>query len=513
TGGTLSVLWSVVSGPAQAGFNPLNRAASIVTFNTPGTYVLRLTANDSELSTSDDVTVVVNAAAPPAVVSINSPADGSTITNRTSFVGSVSAGSVWKLEYSLNADPQVWTTIASGNTAVTNGLLGTFDPTLLINGIYTVRLSATNAGGQTSVNTVSAVVGGDLKVGNFTVSFTDLDVPMAGIPIQVVRTYDSRDTRTGDFGAGWTLGLRNVRVEKSGVLGANWEQTVTDGFLPTFCLQPTKVPLVTVTFPDGRQFKFQASLNAQCQLIAPFEFATVSYRQLTASPGTQGARLVALDDNDVFVAGAAPGDVELLNAESVETYNPTRFQLTTADGTSYIIDEKAGLQSVRDLNNNTLTITPQGIIHSGGRSLTFTRDAQGRITRITDPAGKQLIYVYDAKGDLISATDADSRTTTFAYNSTHGLLDIVDPANRRGIRNDYDASGRLISITDADGNIIHFDFNPNTRQQVVTDRKGNITVYEYDERGNTLSITNADGKVSRATYDVNGNRLTETDQL
>jgi len=512
-GGTFSVSWSVVSGPGQAGFNPLNRAASIATFNTPGTYVLRLTGNDSELTSSDDVTVVVNPAAPPAEVSINSPVDGSTITNRTSFVGSVSAGSVWKLEYSLNAEPRVWTTIASGNTAVTNALLGTFDPTLLVNGIYTVRLSATNAGGQTSENTVSAVVGGDLKVGNFTVSFTDVDVPMAGMPIQVVRTYDSRDTRTGDFGAGWTLGLRNVRVEKSGVLGANWEQTVTDGFLPTFCLQPTKVPLVTVTFPDGRQFKFQASLNAQCQLIAPFEFATVSYRQLTASPGTQGARLVALDENDVFVAGAAPGDVELLNAESVETYNPTRFQLTTADGTSYIIDEKAGLQSVRDLNNNTLTITPQGIIHSGGRSLTFTRDAQGRITRITDPAGKQLIYVYDAKGDLISATDADARTTTFAYNSTHGLLDIVDPANRRGIRNDYDASGRLISITDADGNIIHFDFNPNTRQQVVTDRKGNITVYEYDERGNTLSITNADGKVSRATYDVNGNRLTETDQL
>src|SRR6185369_6444328 len=95
TGGTLSVLWSVVSGPAQAGFNPLNRAASIVTFNTPGTYVLRLTANDSGLSTSDDVTVVVNPAAPPADVNINSPADGSTITNRTSFIGSVSAGSVW----------------------------------------------------------------------------------------------------------------------------------------------------------------------------------------------------------------------------------------------------------------------------------------------------------------------------------------------------------------------------------------------------------------------------------
>ena len=517
TGGTFSVLWSVVSGPGQVGFNPVNRAASIATFNTPGTYVLRLTGNDSELTTSDDVTVEVKPAAPLAVVSINSPADGSTITNRTSFVGSVSAGSVWKLEYSLNTDAgspaQVWTTIASGNTAVTNGLLGTFDPTLLVNGMYTVRLRATNAGGQISENTVSAVVGGDLKVGNFTVSFTDLDVPMAGIPIQVIRTYDSRDTRTGDFGAGWRLGLRNVRVEKSDVLGENWEQTVTQGFLPTFCVQPTRVPLVTVTFPDGRLFKFQASLSSQCQLIAPFEFATVGYSQLAGTPGTQGAKLVALEENDVFVAGAAPGDVELLSAETVDPYNPTRFQMTTADGTVFVIDEKAGLQSIRDLNNNTVTITPQGIIHSSGRSITFIRDSQGRITRITDPSGAQLVYAYDTNGDLVGSTDGDARTTIYTYNSTHGLLDIIDPANRRGIRNEYDASGRLLSITDADGNTIHFNFNPNTRQQVVTDRKGNITVYEFDERGNTVSITDPDGKVTRSTYDVAGNRLTMTDQL
>lgn len=516
-GSTLSVLWSVVSGPGQAGFNPVNRATSIASFNTPGMYVLRLTASDSELTTSDDVNVEVKAPAPLAVVSISSPLDGSTITNRTNFIGSVSEGSVWRLEYSLNTDAgssaQVWTTIASGSTAVTNGLLGTFDPTLLVNGIYTVRLRATNAGGQISENTVSAVVGGDLKVGNFTVSFTDLSVPMAGLPIEVIRTYDSRDTRKGDFGAGWNLGLRNVRVEKSVLLGDHWEQNVTQGFLPTFCMQPTKAPLVTVTFPDGRLFKFQASLNTQCQLIVPFDFATVNFTQLPGSQGTMGATLTAVDDSDVFVAGAAPGDVDLISVETVEVYDPRLFRLTTADGTSYIIDEKDGLKSVRDLNNNTLTVSPQGIIHSSGRSITFTRDAQNRITRITDPSGAHLNYSYDTNGDLISSTDSDARTTTYAYNLTHGLLDIVDPANRRGIRNEYDASGRLLSTTDAEGNTIRFTFNPNSRQQIVTDRRGKITVYEYDERGNTLSITDAEGKVTRSTYDVFGNRLSMTDQL
>jgi len=534
TGGTFSVLWSVVSGPGPVGFNPQNRAASIATFNTPGTYVLRLTANDSELTTSKDVTVTVNAAAPPAVVTINSPADGSTITNRTSFVGSVSAGSVWKLEYSLNTDPQVWTTIASGNTAVTNGLLGTFDPTLLINGIYTVRLSATNAGGQTSENTVSAVVDSQLKLGNFTLSFTDLSVPVAGLPIEVVRTYDSREKRTGDFGVGWTLGIKNVRVEKSGVLGENWEQTVTQGFLPTFCVQPTKAPLVTVTFPDGRLFKFQATLNSQCQLIAPFEFATVGYSQLPSTPGTQGARLVALDVNDVFVAGAAPGDVELLSAETVDVYNPTRFQLTTAEGYVYVIDQKASLQSMVDPNGNTVTVSANGLIHSSGKSIAFTRDTLGRITKITDPLGASMSYTYDTNGDLVSFRDRESNETTYTYNSAHGLLVIKDPRGIQPVRNEYDDAGRLIRVTDAFGKILELTHNADTRQEVTTDRLGNVTVNEYDAFGNIVKVTNAkgdvvtrsydasnnlisetnaEGKTSRYTYDAAGNRLTSTDVL
>lgn len=535
-GSTLSVLWSVVSGPGQAGFNPINRAASVASFNTPGTYVLRLTASDSELTTSDEVNVEVRPPAPPAIVSINSPVDGSTITNRTNFIGSVSEGSTWKLEYSLNTDAgsptQTWTTIASGSTPVTNALLGTFDPTVLVNGIYTVRLRAVNAGGQISDSTVSAAVEGDLKVGKFTLSFTDLNVPVAGLPIQVIRTYDSRDPRTGDFGAGWTLGLRNVRVEKSVVLGANWEETVTQGFLPTFCIQPTRVPLVTVTFADGRLFKFQAALNSQCQLIAPYEFATVSFNQLPGS--TAGARLVAIDETDVFVTGAAPGDVELLSAETADVYNPTRFQLTTADGASYIIDEKAGLLSMRDLNNNTLTITQQGIIHSSGKSVVFTRDSLGRITQITEPLGNAMVYSYDANGDLVSFRDRENKTSTFTYNSSHGMLSMVDPRGKQPVRIEYDDQGRVVRQIDANGKIITLSHDITGRREVTTDRMGNTSILEYNERGmvvrmtdsegnvttrvydsrdNLISEVNAAGKTTSFTYDTRNNKLSETDSL
>ena len=150
-------------------------------FSASGTYVLRLTASDTELSTPDDVTVTQT---PPPTAGISSPADGSTITGRTNFIGTVSEGSTWRLEYSLNEDgvAPTWITLSSSGTPVTNGLLGAFDPTVLLNGMYTVRLVASNGSGQTTTTPVTALVEGEQQVGNFRLSFTDLTSPWRAFP-------------------------------------------------------------------------------------------------------------------------------------------------------------------------------------------------------------------------------------------------------------------------------------------------------------------------------------------
>src|SRR6185295_12454603 len=61
--GTLAISWSKVSGPGTVTFSPANAAATTATFSQAGSYVVRLTANDSILSASDDANVTVNAAA------------------------------------------------------------------------------------------------------------------------------------------------------------------------------------------------------------------------------------------------------------------------------------------------------------------------------------------------------------------------------------------------------------------------------------------------------------------
>jgi RHS repeat-associated protein len=515
-GKTIVVTWSKLSGPGGVTFSKPSAAATSATFGEVGTYVLRLTASDSLLEVSDELTVTVNPPLPPPpTVSINSPADGTEITTRVEVVGSVSNGT-WKLDYTLGPDPVFpntgpWTTIASGSTPVTNGVLGVFDPTLLLNGTYALRLSATDAGGQTTTVIRTATVNGEQKIGNFTVMFEDLNLPIAGLPIQLIRTYDSRDKRVGDFGVGWMLSIKNVRLEKSVELGRHWRGIVAPGTLPQYCLQPSRPNIVTVTFPDNRVYKFQATTTKQCQAISPIEFARFGF---TPMPGTRGT-LVPEAPLDVLVEGGFPGPVELLDAADSQlgTYDPTVFRFTDEGGIVYVIDQKLGVRSITDPNGNKVTINRDGIIHPTGKSIRFVRDAQGRITQIVDPSGNALNYAYDADGDLVAFKDAESNETKFSYNDAHGLLTITDPRGVQPIRNEYDDRGRLLSHTDAFGNKVTYKHDLDARQELITDRLGNATLYEYDARGNVLRVTDAQGGVTAYAYDSRGNQVSETNPL
>jgi hypothetical protein len=66
--GALTTSWSVVSGPGTVTFSAPSALATTATFSAAGSYVLRLTANDSALTASDDIAVTVLAMNQPPVV-------------------------------------------------------------------------------------------------------------------------------------------------------------------------------------------------------------------------------------------------------------------------------------------------------------------------------------------------------------------------------------------------------------------------------------------------------------
>jgi hypothetical protein len=57
--GLVTTTWSKVSGPGSVTFADASATSTAVSFSMAGTYVLRLTANDDDLSSSDDVTVTI----------------------------------------------------------------------------------------------------------------------------------------------------------------------------------------------------------------------------------------------------------------------------------------------------------------------------------------------------------------------------------------------------------------------------------------------------------------------
>ena len=71
----LTSQWTKLSGPGTVAFGDATSPVTTATFSDPGTYVLRLTGNDSQLSTQDDVTVVSNPSG--GTTTLNVPIAGS----------------------------------------------------------------------------------------------------------------------------------------------------------------------------------------------------------------------------------------------------------------------------------------------------------------------------------------------------------------------------------------------------------------------------------------------------
>jgi RHS repeat-associated protein len=477
-----------------------------------------LAAGPTVVSASrDGVIGTTNVAVSPAVVegtlpsaAITSPTNNALVTAPINITGTANDANFLKyeLDYAI-VGQSIFVPIATGTSAVVGGTLGTLDPTAMINDLYTLRLRVFDRGGNITTATIVVQVTKDMKIGLFTLMFEDVTIPMAGLPLSVIRLYDSRDKSVGDFGVGWRIDLRSVRVRANRVQGTGWQANRSGGFFPVYSIVGSDQHKISVTLPTGKVEEFDMTLTPNQQTLIPLDFTTASY---TPRPGSLGT-LRALGDNELFIEGAQPGAVTLITLSDFEPYDPQVFEYTTADGAVIVLHKTLGVQSMRDLNGNTLTFGAGGITHSAGRSVVYQRDGQGRITRITDPNGNAHVYTYDQNGDLSSHRDPLDNVTRYFYNLSHGLIEVRDPRGIHPTKNEYDESGRLIATVDPAGNRTEYTHNTGVRQEVVRDRRGNNTVYDYDAQGNVLSKTNALGDTVTFTYDARGNELTRRDEL
>ena len=431
--------------------------------------------------------------------------DGEEVTFITDVIGTVSGTELQDYTfdvYPVGSEDAVYSSTGTGE--VEEDVVGTIDPTLLMNGFYRVVLRAEAEDGYVE-DSIVVLVTGQAKVGNFSISFLDMSLPVAGLPVEVYRTYDSRQrTVDGDFGYGWNMTVGGPSVSISGDLASGWGyESRTTFMIPLNYWKEAYPHEINIDWGNGSSETFEITLTPDRFLDAPLYTISAS---ITNKGGTNDT-LTFLDNAEGLSYDMEAGT--LLN-DDFSVWNPQNFLLTRYDGMKFYFNIDTGLYRVEDTYGRYIEITDDGIVYSEGGMISFNRDDNGRITSISDGIGNEVTYTYDDAGNLISVNDTANYTTSFAYDDSHYLTDITADNGVTVARNEYDDDGRLVATIDADGNRIEFSHDLDQRMEVTTDRLGYNTVYYYDENGNVTSITDALGRTTSYTYDANNNKTSET---
>jgi RHS repeat-associated protein len=138
----------------------------------------------------------------------------------------------------------------------------------------------------------------------------------------------------------------------------------------------------------------------------------------------------------------------------------------------------------------------------------YKRDAQGRLTQITDPLGHATEYAYDANGNLEKETDANGHTTTFTYNADDQPTKAKRP-DGSVLETEYDGAGQVKAQIDGLGRKTEYVRDVLEEPVEVIDPLGRRTSEKYDGAGNVISKTDRSKRTTTYKYDV-VNRLTET---
>ena len=440
------------------------------------------------------------------VCTIVSPEGSAEITAPTEIKAKVTdnAFSKYKFEYALTGTDDY--TVFDSGSVDGKEITGTLDPTLMENGFYDIRLTAYGSKIMAQ-DTVSAELEGNMKIGNFTLSFADLDFDSEGIPVTMIRTYDSRNKdKEGEFGYGWNLSYENIKLSINSDQSESWTEDITSShFVTKFKIHETKEHKINIDLGNGVKEEFVMNISPAAQVLIPQHFdLSITYAPVNGS----GSTLVPCDmsPNDIIYDSGV-----LFNSE-FNYFDPHRFVYTRPNGTKYVLDSELGLISVTSASGNTVHFSKNGVTSSDGKSIRFVYDEAGRIAEASDKTGNKVSYEYDAFGDLVTVTDQAGKKTEFRYNK-HYMTEIYDARGVMISKNEYDDDGRLIKTTDPDGNETVYEHDIDGREEIITDRNGGTTRFVYDDNGNIISQTDANNNTITNTYDSNGNLASKKDAM
>jgi murein DD-endopeptidase MepM/ murein hydrolase activator NlpD len=330
---TLTTTWSKVSGPGTVTFANANAMTTTASFSIAGIYVLRITANDNSLSTSDDLTVIVNTnngggilignqTQPPANINLttegttdwahwgqNSP---SSFDHKNGVAQQISnftqIGSITPLRYTNNSNSFTWTdgtptSSISGSTTgiytygIGNGFQLTFPAdtmqrTLkLYVGLWAAggKLEATLSDGGASPFISTSLISSGVLNGVYTINYRAIS---SGQTLTINWTIDSNSNALGNVTLqAATLAVLAPPTNQPPTVNAGNDQTIT---------LPVSATLTGTATDDGLPNPPATLTTTWSKLSGPGTviFANANSLNTTASFGSSGTYVLRLSAND-----------------------------------------------------------------------------------------------------------------------------------------------------------------------------------------------------------------------
>lgn len=425
-------------------------------------------------------------------------------------------------------DAQGWASKSSDGDVVED--LGTVDLSMLENGNYYMEL-AVWCNGVTVYDYAQFILDCPLKIGNVKFSQEDLVIETGGIPLRVVRTYDSfRKHKDGEFGHGWTYSIANMDIELDESRTTMYEtdfdlSELGDERSVRFGGNVTKRN-VTLTLPDGRRTTFMFYLKHSGSYKGLLPLYAAKYEAMPgidANLRTLQEEMLAVDLMKRYYCwqGVAEGLIGGLSIDPAQ-YDFSGYVLTTADGTEYYFERE-------DLTNGpdyfTYGMDSIGIYYTVVRGpLYLTRiktvdgeeillntnlvsgkiganggieckDAQGNVTKsleikyYTSEPNKDRIWYINAPSEVGQLPDTGTPTLVYEYDDEGNLEYVKKLVNKNGTTEDekyditeyvYDDDHYVTDIIDERGlTPIRYFYDAAGRLTEIVDAKGNRIVIQH----------------------------------
>lgn len=353
--------------------------------------------------------------------------------------------------------------------------------------------------------------GVNAATGNFSESFTDIEVPSPEGTIKISRTYNSKDERTTTLmGKGWTFSFEGSLKNDSNYVVAKFVNGASrvfsknsDGTYKAYDSRDTLVKL-----SDGNHV-----LTTKDQIN--YKFSPNGY--LTEIADRNGNKTVL----DVDPSGKVIKITDSVKREYILNYNEFNYIKSVKDPAGRIVSyqydsskrlerviEPQGKTTAYEYDGSTNALTKINIINGNSKKSLKTMSYfdsssqhKGKVKELTNDLGNKFIYNYDG-------TYQDKQS-----NITYKVTTIID-CNNRILKKAYNNNFYIIKAWDYEEKESSLEYNNDnfSEEKAITDKNKNKYEYERDKNGNITKTTYPDKSISQASYDDKNNVVVQKDK-